>query len=86
MEINTTSLAIRGETDHYYQSTLTLYNVTANHPRKFKCRAVNEVGDVAMETISFTVTSESRMGFEMNWEFYLYFFVNYDRYSSSLFN
>lgn len=57
MEINTTSLAIGGESDHYYQSTLTLYNVTADYPRKFKCRAVNQVGDVAIETISFRVTS-----------------------------
>ncbi|XP_046457985.1 vascular endothelial growth factor receptor 1-like [Daphnia pulex] len=65
MEINTTSLAIGGEADHYYQSILTLYNVTADYPRKFKCRAVNEVGDVAMDTISFRVTN-TRIPFLIN--------------------
>jgi hypothetical protein len=65
MEINTTSLAIGGEADDYYQSTLTLYNVTADYPRKFKCRAVNEVGDVAMDTISFRVTN-TRIPFLIN--------------------
>lgn len=63
MKINTTSLAIGGELDNYYESSLTLYNVTTSHPNRFKCRAVNEVGDVKLDTISFRVTSQSRMSF-----------------------
>jgi hypothetical protein len=58
VEINTTTLAIGGEADSYFKSTLTLYNVTKDYPTKFECRAMNDNGEVQAEMISFKITGE----------------------------